>query len=211
MDKTVRLWDVSSGECRAVVEYFPAEVNCVSWSTSSYANYLVTGCQDGSVLKWQVLEEDQCRVQLQWSASNGALTMTGTSIQGARGLTALNKQLLRQRGAIGEPEHLLRETGKKMIAMVSVVSELKEMSEFKKIPDGAEADPLLVADFPGEQPDQLEDQVEQPDQSLNTSREESTTAKSNAQACIASAVVVSILFLQCCSLFLHGRTLQSCQ
>jgi len=128
-DKTVRLWDVSSGECRAVVENFPAEVHCVSWSTSSDTNYLVTGCNDGSVLKWQVLEEDQCRVQLQWSASNGALTVTGASIQGVRGLTALNKQLLKQRGTIGEPEHLLRETSKKVTTMASVVSKLKETPE----------------------------------------------------------------------------------
>ena len=128
-DKTVRLWDVSSGECRAVVEHFPAEVSCVSWSTSFDSNYLVTGCKDGSVLKWQVLEEDQCRVQLQWSASNGALTMTGASIQGSCGLTALNKQLLKQRGAIGEPEHLLRETGKKVTTMASVVSKFKETLE----------------------------------------------------------------------------------
>jgi len=129
LDKTMRLWDVSSGECRAVVENFPDEVRCVAWSTSSDPSYFVTGYKDGSVLKWQVLAEDQCRVQLQWSASNGALTMTGASIQGARGFTALNKQLLKQRGAIGEPEHLLRETSKKVITMTSVVSKLKETSE----------------------------------------------------------------------------------
>ena len=155
LDKTVRLWDVSSGECRAVVEYFPAEVNCVSWSTSSNLNYLVTGCQDGSVLKWQVLEEDQCRLQLQWSASNGALTMTGTSIQGARGLTALNKQLLRQRGAIGEPERLLRETGKK-ITMVPVVSKLKETSE------GTAEASSPVANPPMDHPEQPNQHVEHP-------------------------------------------------
>ncbi|KAK3809339.1 MAG: WD40-repeat-containing domain protein [Benniella sp.] len=173
--KAVRLWDVSSGECRGVVESFPDAVRCVSWSISSDPNYLVTGCRDGSVLKWQVLEEDQCRVQLQWSASNGALTMTGTSIQGARGLTAPNKQLLQQRGAIGEPEHLFRETNDKLITRAVVVPELKGMSGLKKIPDGADEAPLLVADLPGEVPGPLMEQVEQPDQFLNTFRKESTT------------------------------------
>jgi len=126
-DKTVRLWDVSSGECRAVVEYFPDSVWCVSWSVSSKANYLVTGCNDGSVLKWEVIEEEEkkCRVQLQWSATNGALTMTGASIHGTRGLSALNKQLLKQRGAIGEPGNLLRESSRRVVSMASVLSGFK--------------------------------------------------------------------------------------
>ncbi|KAK3809361.1 MAG: hypothetical protein J3Q66DRAFT_405374 [Benniella sp.] len=153
-DKSVRLWDASSGECRAVVENFPAEVNCVSWSTSSDSNYLVTGCADGSVLKWQVLKEDQYRVQLQWSASNGGLTVTDASLQGVRGLTALNKQLLKQRGAIGEPEHLLRETSKKVVTMASVVSKLKETSE------GTVEDSSNVTNPPSDQPKQLNQQVE---------------------------------------------------
>ncbi|KAK3809454.1 MAG: WD40-repeat-containing domain protein [Benniella sp.] len=128
-DKIVRLWDVSSGECRALVEHFPGFVNCVAWCASSDANSLslVTGCQDGSVLKWQVIEEhDQCHVRLLWSASKGALTVTGASIQGARGLTLPNKMLLKQRGVAGEPEHLFRETSKKIITMASVVSKLKD-------------------------------------------------------------------------------------
>jgi len=130
VDKTVQIWDVSSNSCRAVIKNFPHVVNCVSWSTSSDDNFLVTGCKDGSVLKWRVTEEeDQCSVQLQWCASNGSLTVTGASIQGACGLTTLNKQLLKQRGAIGEPEHLLRETSEKLITMASVVSKLKETSE----------------------------------------------------------------------------------
>ncbi|KAK3809371.1 MAG: WD40-repeat-containing domain protein [Benniella sp.] len=118
-DKTVRLWDVSSGECRAVIENFPDAVLCVFWSTSSDPNYLVTGCEDGSVLKWQVLEEDQCRVQLQWSASNGRLTVAGASIQDVRGLTKFNKKLLKKRGAIDKPDK----------KMTMVVSKLKEPSE----------------------------------------------------------------------------------
>ncbi|KAK3809372.1 MAG: WD40-repeat-containing domain protein [Benniella sp.] len=138
-DKTV-LWDASSGECRAVVGNFPDTIDCISWSTSSDPNYLVTGCKDGSVLKWQVLKEDQYRVQLQWSASNGSLAVRGASIQGACGLTSLNKQLLLQRGAIGEPEHLLRETSEKPTTMASVVSKLKETSE--DIAESSSSSPL---------------------------------------------------------------------
>jgi hypothetical protein len=46
-------------------------------------------------------------------------------------LSQLNKQLLRQRGAIGEPEYLLHEAGKKVATMASVVSRLKQLSGCK--------------------------------------------------------------------------------
>jgi hypothetical protein len=44
-----------------------------------------------------------------WNAANGKFTVSGTSIQDVRGLTEFDKQLLKQRGAIGEPENLMRE------------------------------------------------------------------------------------------------------
>jgi len=127
-DKTVRLWNTSSGQCRAVIRNFQGEVRSIVWSTISDAYYLVTGCADGSILKWQVFEEeeeDQCRVQLCWSATNGTLTMMGATLQDARGLSQLNHSLLKQRGAIGEPEHVLREASNKLITMASVVSKIK--------------------------------------------------------------------------------------
>ena len=127
----MRLWEVASGECRAIVENLPDPIYCVAWCTSSDGNYLVTGSRDGSVLKWKVIEggEDPFRVHLQWSASHGALTVTGASIQGAHGLTGLDKQLLKQQGANGEPDNLLREPGQKLITMAPVVSTPKETSE----------------------------------------------------------------------------------
>ena len=102
-DKTVRLWDVASGQCRAVVRNFQGSVHSVSWIPFTDANYLVTGCQDGSVVKWQVIEEEgQHFVHPCWIATNGALNVTGASIRGARGLNLSNRTLLRQRGAEGE-------------------------------------------------------------------------------------------------------------
>ncbi|KAF9350444.1 hypothetical protein BGX34_001221, partial [Mortierella sp. NVP85] len=128
-DKTVRLWDVVSGHCRGVIQNFQGHIYGVAWSPIPDANYLVTGCQDGSVLKWQVVEEeDQCHVQLCWGAINGSLAVSGASIQAVRGLTSLNKQLLEQRGAEGEPEDLLHEASKKVITMASVVSQMRRPS-----------------------------------------------------------------------------------
>jgi hypothetical protein len=128
-DKTLRLWDVATGQCRAVVRNFQGGVTGITWIPSDDGNYLVTGCEDGSVLKWQVIEEEeQCHVKLCWTAANGSFTVKGASIQDVRGLASLHKQLLKQRGAVGEPENLFRETGKKLATMTSVVSQLKQLS-----------------------------------------------------------------------------------
>jgi WD40 repeat protein len=129
-DKTVRVWDVASGQCRAVVRNFQGAVFGVAWIPSPDTSFLFTGCQDGSVLKWQVIEEEeQCHVKLCWGAIKGSLTVTGASIQDVRGLTSLNKQLLKQRGAVGEPEDLFREASKKLITMSSVVSQMRQPSD----------------------------------------------------------------------------------
>jgi len=147
MDKTVRLWDTVSGQCRAVIKNFQDAIRAVDWNKTSDGFYLVTGCDDGSVLKWQVVEEEGlCSVRLQWSATNGALTMTGASIQDVRGLGQINRQLLKQRGAVGEPEDLFREASKKVMTMASVVSNLKQSS------DKAVQDPSSNANTRSEQP-----------------------------------------------------------
>ena len=67
-------------------------------------------------------------MRLCWSVTNGLLTVTDASIQDVRGLSRLNKELLKQRGAVGEPQDLLHETSKKIGIMASVVSELKKSS-----------------------------------------------------------------------------------
>jgi WD40 repeat protein len=128
-DKTVRIWDVATGECQAEIQNLRGSVHGVAWSTAPDGNFLVTSGGDASVLKWEVVKEDNsCRVRLVWGAVDGTLNVTGTSVQRARGLSSLNKQLLNQRGAVGEPEHLLRETSQKLITMASVVSTLKQSS-----------------------------------------------------------------------------------
>ncbi|KAK3823420.1 MAG: WD40-repeat-containing domain protein [Benniella sp.] len=126
-DKTVRLWDVATGQCRGEIQNFQGAVFGTAWSASS--DYLITGCQDSTMLKWEVVNEgESCRARLLWSATNGVLTTKGASIQDVFGLSPLNKQLLRQRGAIGEPVNILKEAGKKVISMASMISKLKQPS-----------------------------------------------------------------------------------
>jgi len=126
-DGIVRLWDVTTGQCRAEIQHIPGSLLSIAWSTDG--TFLVTGSKDGSVLRWDVTEEGGVySTRLRWLATNGTLAVTGAFIQDARGLTGVNKQLLKQRGAIGEPENLLRVTSKRLTTMASVVSQLKESS-----------------------------------------------------------------------------------
>jgi len=106
-DKTVRVWDVESGQCRAVIEDLPEGVRDVDWIRNAGVDLLVNGCQDGSVWVWELMEDSSglYRVCLRWSSMNNALAVVGATIQDVRGLSEPNKQLLKQRGAVGEPHH----------------------------------------------------------------------------------------------------------
>jgi WD40 repeat protein len=157
-DKTVRLWDVATGQCRAVVQNLQGGVLGVAWDPSIYADYLVTGCGDGSVHKWEVIKEGyQRRVTPCWSATSGSLTVTGASIQNVRGLTSLNKQLLKQHGVVGEPLDMFREASRKLITMASVVSQMRQ-PEDRQIMDSPS-----ITDISDERQDEQQDeqQVEQ--------------------------------------------------
>jgi hypothetical protein len=98
----------------------------ISWSTNSDLNYLIGGFDDGSVAMWQVMDDGD--VRLRWRALNNELFMKNVSIQDTRGLSQINKKLLEQRGAVGEPTHDFREASRKVTTMASAVSKLKSSS-----------------------------------------------------------------------------------
>jgi tricorn protease-like protein len=129
-DMSVRVWDVTSGQSRAVIEDFQGNVNDIAWIKSSGGDYLAAGCGDGLVGMWQVLvKETRCYVPLKWMTTKGELDVKDATIQDVQGLSTLNRKLLKQRGAEGEPDaHRLREAGKKVVTMGSVVSELRTIS-----------------------------------------------------------------------------------
>jgi hypothetical protein len=113
-----------------VIQDFQGVVYDIVWIKSSNVNYLVAGCSDGVVGMWQVLvDEDHCDVSLRWKTTSGELDMKDATIQDVQGLSQLNRKLLKQRGAVGEPADRLREAGKKVTTMVSVVAKLKGASE----------------------------------------------------------------------------------
>jgi len=128
-DMTIRLWDTFSGQCRVALPEFDNYTLNIAWSAVPGMDCFIAGSRDGVVRMWQVVEEEgACHVRLLWGSMNGALVVKGASIQDVRGLGQLNEQLLTQRGAVGEPYVRLRQAGKKLISMASVVSTLKKTS-----------------------------------------------------------------------------------
>ena len=57
-DKTVRVWDVSSGDCLRVFRGHTRSVVSISWSSLDCGR-LVTACKAGAVRKW-ALDRDEC-------------------------------------------------------------------------------------------------------------------------------------------------------
>lgn len=134
MDNTVRLWAVDSGQCLVVISGFLELVSCVAWrptpdETSPDENHIITGCHDKSVRMWQVTKtENHYQVQLQWSSTQDSLILSNTSIQGVKGLSRTNIQLLEQRGAIGKPAPPL---GRTLATVVSAASKFKKLKNGK--------------------------------------------------------------------------------
>ncbi|KAK3821638.1 MAG: hypothetical protein J3Q66DRAFT_367329 [Benniella sp.] len=104
-DNTVRLWNAASGLCRGEIKNFQGRVWSLDWLATTEADYLITGCRDRSLLKWQIIEEgEQCRAQLCWRVTNGLLNTGGIVMEDVKGITELDKQVLSQRGTENEED-----------------------------------------------------------------------------------------------------------
>ncbi|KAK3823311.1 MAG: hypothetical protein J3Q66DRAFT_437695 [Benniella sp.] len=99
-DCNVMLWDFASGQRQVVAQDFQGWVNDISWSSISDTSYLIVGCHDGSMRMWQIDEKDLTRVCLRWRTTKAELTVKDAVTQNMVGLTTLNAQLLKQRGAV---------------------------------------------------------------------------------------------------------------
>jgi len=131
-DNTVRIWAVKSGQCRAAIRDLSDRVTTLDWIQSSNVRLFI-GCQDGSLWLWELVEGDGdlYQTRLCWCTmkSTTALNVKDATIEGVQGLSQVNRQLLRQRGALGEPVSRLREASKRVMNMASVVSKLKLLSD----------------------------------------------------------------------------------
>jgi hypothetical protein len=93
---------------------------------------------------------------MSWMTTKGELNVQDASIQEVQGLSQPNRELLKQRGAIGEPANRLREASKKVTTMASVVSKLKTSSDITK------EDPVLTSIVSAQQLEQLVNRVKDP-------------------------------------------------
>ena len=132
-DKTVCLWDAVSGQCRSVIQDFQHCVKDIAWLEAPNAKYVVAGCEDGVVWMWQVInQEDGCQVCLHWKTTTGEFDAMNTTIQNVQGLSSLNKRILKQFGAVGEPAHRPREVSGGSTVALPVMSKHKNTSDRSK-------------------------------------------------------------------------------
>jgi WD40 repeat protein len=124
---TLRIWDVTTDHCQAVLREPPSTIIGINQWIDQEGICLIANIKGRSFGSWKVIKgQDGYRLSANWVMASGALEVQGASIQGVRRLSMLNTQLLKQRGAEGEPMVQLREVAKKIIAMTSVVSKLKQ-------------------------------------------------------------------------------------
>jgi WD40 repeat protein len=89
----------------ALVDGFHGGITSIAWNPTPEGIYLTTGSSDNSVRVWQLIEEgDHCYMRLHWSSIHGVLVLSRATIQNVQGLSRINIQLLKQRGAVGEPD-----------------------------------------------------------------------------------------------------------
>jgi WD40 repeat protein len=126
----IRLWDVVSGQCRSVIRDIYGEVQGFTRGSSLGEVYVVTRLDTDEKNLWRIIDEaDRCHLGSLWINASGQLEVTGATIQDVRGMSQLNKQLLKQRGAQGDPELLFPETSKKVVAVASALSKLGQSVE----------------------------------------------------------------------------------
>jgi len=111
-DKTLRFWSLSSLEPVFNVDIH-SPILALTWtgSTSAAGGLIAIGTKNGGVQLLQVIQKQgYCRenptVDLSWfwaTHYGDKLNVAGTRIEGVTGLSSTNLDLLKQRGAIGEP------------------------------------------------------------------------------------------------------------
>ncbi|KAF9922308.1 hypothetical protein FBU30_007595 [Linnemannia zychae] len=100
-DNSIWLWSTSSNQlakwtCAMIIRDFQGKILSIDWRRNSLE--FVTGCEDGSVRVWRLVETlGEWSVQLVWGAGNKVFAASGALFLEAIDLCSINKQLLEQR------------------------------------------------------------------------------------------------------------------
>ncbi len=98
--KIVSLWGLKTGQFPRVIQDF-GSIGSLAWKEAPEGAYFGVGSEDHSVREWKVKKEGEgYKVILCWSSTHGKLIVSGTSLEGVKGLSGINKQLLKQGGAV---------------------------------------------------------------------------------------------------------------
>ena len=112
LDRTMRFWSVSTGKLVLNIDV-QNEVKALAWTSSASATggLIAIGTYSGVVQLLQVTqkqgysrEDPAVEVSWLWATDYGIhLNVYGARIEGVTGLSSTNLDLLKQRGAVGEP------------------------------------------------------------------------------------------------------------
>ncbi|KAG0064172.1 hypothetical protein BGZ89_009311 [Linnemannia elongata] len=108
-DKTVRLWrkrqppgDNESWSCVSTLHGYFHKVLDIAWNPTIPMEF-VTGCRDGSLRVWRVsIDGEDVVAKLLWGTNLAIFLADGLVLKGTIGLRPMQKNLLVQRGAIGD-------------------------------------------------------------------------------------------------------------
>ncbi|KAG0213906.1 hypothetical protein BGX31_001184 [Mortierella sp. GBA43] len=133
---SVQLWDTKTGTCLRL-DGHSDRVSRIVFSPQD--GRAASASYDKTVKMWRLIDDgDVCDARLHWNTRYTGLTVTDMNIQDVRGLSQLNKNLLKQRGAVGEPTHSAREAAKRLTSMASAISKMKS-----PIPNVGEESPAV--------------------------------------------------------------------
>ncbi len=99
---TMHIWKVACGTCVAEIHLKDANIHSVAWHIDAEQSiYVVTGSDDAIVRLWQLQAHgSSASLVLWWASGQKQLMADATVLEGAQGLSLLDRTLLTQHGAL---------------------------------------------------------------------------------------------------------------
>ncbi|GJJ74845.1 hypothetical protein EMPS_07203 [Entomortierella parvispora] len=102
MNRVVRVWDVATGACKAILEDFNGGVETIIRDPVRSGVFHVVSHSEKNVCRW-VIEPNGDGYRMNWcwgSLDEGRLSLAAVHTEGSKGLSDINRRLLEQRRAL---------------------------------------------------------------------------------------------------------------